>query len=146
MQPCNTELALAKYRKPIHTYCYLYHRQARMELSDLESEMYEVLYRCVMKYNPDNGATFNTFLWQSIYNRFRTILRTNSAEKRKIVEVLFDHTVDGYVPDGESSPYEFFSAFVMRGCLTPGPDDLHEAHENVRERIRSGKKRLSRVA
>jgi DNA-directed RNA polymerase specialized sigma subunit len=64
-----------------------------MEVADLEAEMYEVLFKCVVKYNPDNGASFNTFIWQAIYNRFRSILRFNSASKRRGVEIPCDPQV-----------------------------------------------------
>lgn len=87
LQTDNTTLAFRKYQKPIGTYCRLYHRWVGMEVADLEAEMYEVLHKCVVRYNPDNGASFNVFLWQGIYNRFRSIMRYNSAGKRQGSEI-----------------------------------------------------------
>lgn len=106
----NTTLAFMKYRKPIATYCRLYHKWVGMEVADLESEMYEVLHKCVVKYNPDNGASFNTFIWQGIYNRFRTILRYNGAGKRNGVEIPFSLTdYDDLDDDGANKGFSFKS-------------------------------------
>lgn len=93
-----------KYRKPIATYCRLYHKWVGMEVADLEAEMYEVLHKCVLKYDPDNGASFNTFIWQGIYNRFRSILRYQNAGKRAGHEIPFSPVESELEPGGRPNP------------------------------------------
>lgn len=84
-----------------------------MEVADLEAEMYEVLFKCVLKYNPDNGASFNTFIWQAIYNRFRSIMRYQNASKRAGKEVPFSLTT--YDDDDENNDHNYRSMDQLCG-------------------------------
>ncbi len=130
---------MRKYKKPIGTYCRLYHTQVQMEVADLEAEMYLVLYKCVQSYNPDAGASFNTFIWQGIYNRFRAILRANGRIKRQIVEIPFDHT---HTSDPNDEDANHFSAWVSTLALTPGAEVIYEAEQNVMARMTSRQREL----
>lgn len=119
-----------------------------MELADLESEMYEVLYKCVMKYDPDKGATFNTFLWQGVYNRFRTILRTNSADKRSsMIEIPFDPISDPseFV---DHSVEQAIHRMIYAAHADIGADTLYEIEQSVRQQATTParKRELARVA
>lgn len=90
MELDNTTLAFLKYKNGIRKFCRLYAANVRMEVADLESEMYAVLHKCVLSYDPDKGASFNTLLWGAVYNRYRTIIIYNGRGKRAGYEVLVD--------------------------------------------------------
>lgn len=52
------------------------------EQQDLEGELLEVLWKCTLRYHPDNGGNFNTFFWRSAKNRTISIERQAKALKR----------------------------------------------------------------
>lgn len=60
------------------------------ERSDLENDLLEVLWLCTLKYDPDNGANFNTFFWRSAKNRAISIERHAKAQKRFAEWVMLD--------------------------------------------------------
>lgn len=51
--------------------------------ADLEQEMVEVLWRCVLAYDPNRGARFSTLFWRSARRQLITIRRYVGAQKRK---------------------------------------------------------------
>lgn len=55
---------------------------AAYDLEDLENELLEVLWRCTLAYNPDNGANFNTLFWTSAKRRLISLERHAKAQKR----------------------------------------------------------------
>lgn len=52
------------------------------EKQDLEAELLEVLWLACMKYDPDNGACFNTFFWTCANRRFLDLHKAASRQRR----------------------------------------------------------------
>lgn len=141
MELDNTTLAFLKYKNGIGKFCRLYHRNVGMEVADLESEMYAVLHKCVESYDPDKGATFNTLMWNAIYNRFRTIIRYNGAGKRAGHEILVDMQFDQSSVEGDMSTSDYAQLGISKAveALTAeaSTEDAYLALELVRERMKS---------
>jgi DNA-directed RNA polymerase specialized sigma subunit len=55
------------------------------ELDDICQELLTVLWKCVVAYDPDNGAAFNTFAQRSFQNRIASMVREVTAAKRTAV-------------------------------------------------------------
>jgi DNA-directed RNA polymerase specialized sigma24 family protein len=49
---------------------------------DLENELLEVLWLCCLGYDPNAGATFNTFFWTAAENRYLDLHKAASRQKR----------------------------------------------------------------
>jgi DNA-directed RNA polymerase specialized sigma24 family protein len=86
----NFELAQIAYNKKIKTFASNSNCWAipGYQEEDIEAEITEVLWQCVKQYNPDNGARFNSYFWQSAKNRLISINRFHSRQKR-CAEVTF---------------------------------------------------------
>lgn len=70
---------------------------------DVENELLEVLWKCVLTYDPNNGATFNTFAQRSFQNRIGSLIRFAGALKRKAEWVsLSDEAVSLAIEEANS--------------------------------------------
>lgn len=49
---------------------------------DLENELLEVLWLCCMGYDPNGGASFNTYFWYAAERRFLDMHKAASRQKR----------------------------------------------------------------
>lgn len=96
------------------------------EQQDLEAELVEVLWLCCVKYDPNNGACFNTFFWQSAKNRFLDLHKAASRKMRVGDYQRVSLDVDAV----QRAVYE------MLGDASA--EDEVMAMETVRERYRSG--------
>lgn len=76
------ELARKAFRSKIRTYAYHARISAGIEQEDVESELLITLWRCVQAYDPDNGASFNTFAQRSFQHRIVSLVREHRAAKR----------------------------------------------------------------
>jgi DNA-directed RNA polymerase specialized sigma24 family protein len=77
------ELAQPKFRKKIRTFCSKnYRRLPGLERQDLEGEMLEVLWLACMKYDPDQGAGFNTFFWTCAQRRLMDLHKAANRQMR----------------------------------------------------------------
>lgn len=94
------ECAQVAYAPKIRTYARKVWRFIPgYEQQDVEGELLEVLWKCTEKYNPDNGANFNTFFWRSAKNRTISIERHAKAMKRFAEWVQLDPDVFAFVVD-----------------------------------------------
>lgn len=50
---------------------------------DMESQLWEVLWIAVQKYDPDNGSNFNSFFNMLVSNRMRDLVRHAFADMRQ---------------------------------------------------------------
>lgn len=50
--------------------------------SDWENDLLEVLWRACCSYDPDKGATFNTYFWQMANNHQISLHRKAASQKR----------------------------------------------------------------
>lgn len=99
---------------------------------DLESELREVLWHCVQRYDPNEGATFNTFFWQSAKNRFADLVKAAFRKKRQANV----HT--------ESLDTEAVRYAIEQRLTSPAAEDYLEAVGAVQERFRSLPRRRQR--
>lgn len=99
-----------------------------LEQQDLEAELVEVLWLACMKYDPNNGACFNTFFWQSAKNRFLDLHKAASRKMR----------VGDY--DRVSLTQESVQRAVYEMLEDASAEDEVMARITVRERFRSGGK------
>lgn len=77
------ELAQPVYAPKITTYAEkVFKFIPGYEQQDLEGELLEVLWKCTMRYDPNNGGNFNTFFWRCAKNRTYSIERMSKALRR----------------------------------------------------------------
>lgn len=78
-------LAEPKYRQKLTSFSQAHYRKLPgIEADDLYAELQIVLWKACQAYDPDNGgASFNSFLWQCVNNKFKDLLEIAYAEKRK---------------------------------------------------------------
>lgn len=123
----NFELALTDYLPKIRTWGRKSYRSLPgYDLDDFVNEMTEVLWTCVKRYNPNNGAKFNTFFWNCAKNRLVSLQRHYAAKKRAAEVVFLDpetfaHVVDEYKNVVGSYHYE------------DSPEEWIVAYETARE-------------
>lgn len=60
------------------------------EQEDVEQELLVVLYDCVIHYDPNRGASFNTFFQRSAKNKVISLIRHYSTKGRKGVAVSLE--------------------------------------------------------
>ena len=118
------------YRRKIRTYS----RQHFTSIpgfgqDDLESQLLEVLWKCVQSYDPDNGATFNTFFWQAVRNRYTDLIRSAFRKKRGANV----HTV--------SLDVEAVRQAIEQRMTEPDGEEYMLALGEVRERFRNSSRR-----
>lgn len=76
--------AQVAYQSKIHTFARnSYHQIPGYSIDDMEQETLIVLWKCVQRYNPDAGATFNTFFWQSARNNISDMTSKAMTQKRQ---------------------------------------------------------------
>lgn len=76
-------LATPLYERKIRTYSKIHFREiAGYEQNDLENDLLEVLWLACRHYDPDHGATFNTFFWELVKRRFLDMLKKERRLKR----------------------------------------------------------------
>lgn len=77
------ETAEVAYRGKIRAYSHCHWAKIPgFGQDDLANELLEVLWLCVQGYDPDNGATFNTYFWQAVHNRFADLVKHAFRKKR----------------------------------------------------------------
>lgn len=84
-------LAQERYRGTIRTFARnSYYKMPSFDQEDVEQELMVVLYECVMKYDPDKGATFNTYFQQSARNKVISLIRYFEAKTRVANQGVLD--------------------------------------------------------
>lgn len=79
------ELAFPAYERKIRTFSRVHFKSVPgFGVDDLESEVYEVLLAVCEGYDPDSGATFNTYFWQSALNRLKDLKKAAFRQKRAV--------------------------------------------------------------
>lgn len=107
------ELAQVEYQRKIKTFANKTYRMIPGYSSeDLQSEMLEVLWKCVNAYDPNRGAGFNTLFWRSAHNRLRSLHRFYASKKRAIEFVLLDEDEFTYVVDQMVSEFSAEDVFI----------------------------------
>lgn len=86
-EPTNFELAQRAFTGKIRTYAYqaaidLAGKDRHFDQADIEQELLCVLWRCTETYDPNNGATFNTFVQVSFRRAIASMIRYITAIKR----------------------------------------------------------------
>lgn len=68
--------ASARYRKVIAAFARRNFKAIPgFEQDDMLTEMLEVLWLCILKYDPDKGAKFDTYFYQSMRNRYADLVK-----------------------------------------------------------------------
>lgn len=96
-----------------------------IEQQDLEAELVEVLWLCCTKYDPANGACFNTYFWQAAKNRF---LDLHKAASRKMRAGDYERV---------SLDAESVREAIYEMLEHPSAEEEFLALESVRERFRT---------
>lgn len=85
------ELAQARYRGTMRTFARNSVNQIPdMEMEDIVQELTIVLWECVLKYDPNRGASFNTLFQGSCKNKIITLIRRGQTQKRSAVVTSLD--------------------------------------------------------
>lgn len=78
------EDALEQYKGTVRTFAMNTVRQCpSMDVEDIEQELLVVLWRCVQRYDPDKGASFNTLFQGCARNKCITLARTAQTLSRQ---------------------------------------------------------------
>lgn len=85
----------------IRSFVNRFHAQmgSHMGKEDLEQELLMVMWECVLKYDPNKGAKFNTLLHRSCNNRCITLVRFFAAKCRAGDVTSLDEDAVAYVVD-----------------------------------------------
>lgn len=87
----NFEKAQLAYRGTIRTFARnSTYQLPGFDLDDIESELLVVLWRCVLNYDPNKGASFNTLFQGSARNRIIGLIRKAETIKRKAIWINLD--------------------------------------------------------
>jgi DNA-directed RNA polymerase specialized sigma24 family protein len=85
------ELAQKRYKRTIKTFARnCVNQLPGYDQADVEQELLVVLWKCVINYDPDKGASFNTLFQGSARNRCITLVRTASTKSRTGINVSLD--------------------------------------------------------
>lgn len=83
--------AQARYNSTIRTFARNSVSQLPgFSLEDIEQELLVILWKCVMNYDPNRGASFNTLFQGSARNRVIALIRTASTKSRSGINVSLD--------------------------------------------------------
>lgn len=123
------DLALPKYRRKIRTFSAIHTRDVPWsDYDDIQSEILEVLYLACCGYDPNCGASFNTYFWQAAINRLKDLKK--SAFRQKRLANLNAASLD------DESVREVVEELTMHGS----PEEHLLARISVAERFDSGKR------
>lgn len=128
-EPSRFEAARSDYDRRIKSYARRHFRALPgTDAADLESELLEVLWLTCQAYDPNHGATFNTFFWTNAERRFLDLHKAASRQKR--------------AGDYERVSIEADSVreVIAEISLEHSAEDQALARINVIELYRSGKK------
>jgi len=82
------ELAQAAYAGKVRTFARNSHDSIPgYDQDDVEQELLIVLWECTVAYDPNKGASFNTYFQQSAKNRVISLIRHASTKSRSAVVV-----------------------------------------------------------
>lgn len=85
------EAAQVDYRGKIRTFARNSVNQIPgFDLEDIEQELLVVLWQCVIKYDPNKGASFNTLFQGCARNKVITLIRHGNTKGRKASVVSLD--------------------------------------------------------
>lgn len=77
------ELAQRRYGGTIHTFARnCVNQLPGYEIADIEQELLVILWKAVLNYDPNKGASFNTLFQGSARNRCISLIRTASTKSR----------------------------------------------------------------
>lgn len=95
------EAAQLMYGRKVKTFARNSFRQIPYhDQCDMEQEMLIVLWECVRAYDPNKGASFNTFFQQCAKNRITSLIRHYSTKSRAaVVTSLSDEAVAAVVEE-----------------------------------------------
>lgn len=83
-QTANFEAAQIRYGGTIRTFARsCVHRLPGYDLDDIEQELLVVLWQCVLKYDPDKGAGFNSLFQGCAKNKVISLIRHMETKGRK---------------------------------------------------------------
>lgn len=80
-----------QYKGKVRTFARnSYQQMPGYSIEDVEQELLVVLWECVRHYDPNKGASFNTYFQGSARNRVITLVRHFSTKSRKAVVTSLD--------------------------------------------------------
>lgn len=96
------------------------------DADDMESQLWEVLWHAVVKYDPNNGANFQSFFNLLVSNRMRDLVRHAFAEMRQSnlfcerLDVDEVRTVVESMRNAESAEESFFAGVTVHEWFAAG--------------------------
>lgn len=85
------EAAQLSYKGKVNTFARNSFRQIPgYTVEDVEQELLVVLYECVIHYDPNRGASFNTYFQGSAKNRIISLIRHFNTKSRKAIVTSLD--------------------------------------------------------
>lgn len=124
--------ARAEYGGVIRTFAYNTVRQLPgWEVADVEQELLVVLWRCVERYDPGKGASFNTLFQGCARNKCITLVRGAQTAGRKGVTVSLEDDAVRYAAEQAYQTMSVEDVVVMNAEL-----DLLYTPEEIARAIR----------
>lgn len=131
----NFEQAQIKYGGKVRTFARNSYRQIPdHEVEDVIQELTVVLWECAVKYDPNRGATFNTYFQQSAKNRIISLMRRSRTKGRTGSTVSLDVEAVAWAVDEYLSDPSAESVALMRM-------DIREAVAAGGEGVLDGRRR-----
>lgn len=96
------------------------------DADDMESQLWEVLWHAVVKYDPNNGANFQSFFNLLVSNRMRDLVRHAFAEMRQAnlfcerLDVDEVRAVVESMNNAESAESEFLTGVTIHEWFASG--------------------------
>lgn len=106
------------------------------DVEDVEQEMLIVLWRCVRNYDPNKGASFNSFFQQCAKFRVRDLLRQANTKGRKAEIVYLNEedlqfAIEAYLSVDSAEVVALQRAEIDRYVLEYGPGVLSYGIERM---------------
>lgn len=120
------EQAQLKYGQKVRTFARNSFNQVPYhDLEDMVQELTIVLWECVRTYNPDRGASFNTFFQQSAKNRVISLIRHYQTKGRAGSTVSLDveavsWAVDEFLSDASAEDLALMRMEIREAVLAGG--------------------------
>lgn len=120
-------LALEQFGRKIRTFARnSFYKLPGYDVSDVEQELRVVLWDCVQTYNPDKGATFNTYFQQCAHNKIASLIRFAQAKTRvaNTMTITLEDDAVRYVVENQTAQMDSGEIALMRMQL----QDIAEEH------------------
>lgn len=107
--------AQVKHKRTIRTFARNCVQQLPgYDIEDVEQELLVVLWRCVINYDPNKGASFNTLFQGSAKNHIISLIRHFETQKRKVYTVSLSDEAVAVVADSYLSQCSVEDELIAR--------------------------------